>query len=100
MCLVTCFRQFIFIVIFFRTSANLKDRLGYLVRAIMCMRSDKVGYAPYLGVFLRELEDKLDVTRVQEMVLEALMSMRGVNSNVEDAINALNQNLFDITNVS
>lgn len=80
-------------------SATLKDRLGYLARSIMCMRSDKVGYAPYLGVFLRELEDKLDVAKVQEMILEAISSMRGVNPNVEDAINALNQNLYDITNL-
>jgi nuclear pore complex protein Nup155 len=32
------------------------------------MRSDQVGYAPQLGVFLRELEDKIDVARIQQQV--------------------------------
>jgi hypothetical protein len=32
------------------------------------MRSDQVGYAPHLGVFLRELEDKIDVARIQQQV--------------------------------
>jgi hypothetical protein len=27
-----------------------------------------VGYAPQLGVFLRELEDKIDVARIQQRV--------------------------------
>lgn len=32
------------------------------------MRSHQTGYAPYLGIFLRELEDKLDVARMQQKV--------------------------------
>lgn len=32
------------------------------------MRSDQAGYAPYLGIFLRELEDKLEVARIQQQV--------------------------------
>jgi hypothetical protein len=32
------------------------------------MRSDQVGYAPQLGVLLRELEDKIDVARIQQQV--------------------------------
>jgi hypothetical protein len=32
------------------------------------MRSDQVGYAPQLGVFLRELEDKIDVAGIQQQV--------------------------------
>lgn len=66
----------------------------------MCMRSDKVGYAPYLGVFLRELEDKLEVAKVQELILDAITSLKGAVPNAEEAIVALNSNLFDITNVS
>lgn len=33
------------------------------------MRSDHAGYAPHLGVFLRELEDKVEVARIQQQVL-------------------------------
>lgn len=64
------------------------------------MRSDKIGYAPYLGVFLRELEDKLEVAKVQEKLLEAIKTMRGSHPKAEDAICALNSKLYDITNVS
>lgn len=32
------------------------------------MRSDQAGYAPYLGIFLRELEDKVEVARIQQQV--------------------------------
>jgi len=46
----------------------LLQRIEYLARAVMCMRSDQVGYAPHLGVFLRDLEDKIDVARIQQQV--------------------------------
>jgi nuclear pore complex protein Nup155 len=49
-------------------SITLLQRIEYLARAVMCMRSDQVGYAPQLGVFLRELEDKIDVARIQQQV--------------------------------
>lgn len=49
-------------------SIPLLQRIEYLARAVMCMRSDQVGYAPQLGVFLRELEDKIDVARIQQRV--------------------------------
>lgn len=32
------------------------------------MRSDQAGYAPYLDIFLRELEDKVEVARIQQQV--------------------------------
>lgn len=35
------------------------------------MRSDKVGAAPNLGVFLRELEDQMEVARIQQKVTVA-----------------------------
>jgi nuclear pore complex protein Nup155 len=49
-------------------SIPLLQRIEYLARAVMCMRSDQVGYASQLGVFLRELEDKIDVARIQQRV--------------------------------
>ena len=53
----------------FRNDVSLKERVSYLARAVMCMRSDKVGAAPHLGVFLRELEDLMEVVRVQQQVI-------------------------------
>lgn len=45
-----------------------------MAHAIMCMRSDKVGAAPNLGVFLRELEDQMEVARIQQKVFNASCS--------------------------
>lgn len=52
----------------FRQGLTLSQRIGYLARAVMCMRSDKVGSAPHLGVFLQELEDKMEVAAIQQKV--------------------------------
>lgn len=40
----------------------------YLCRAVMCMRNDGIGCAPNLGVFLHELEDLVQVARIQKQV--------------------------------
>lgn len=40
------------------------------------MRSDQTGYAPYLGIFLRELEDKLEVARMQQQVYISIRLIR------------------------
>lgn len=65
----------------------------------MCMRSDKVGYAPYLGVFLRDLEDKMEVAKVQELILEALINIQNQIPNSQEAIAALNSGLYEISQV-
>ncbi|KAJ8961865.1 hypothetical protein NQ318_021483 [Aromia moschata] len=75
----------------------LKDRLSYLARAIMCMRSDKVGYAPHLGIFLRDLEDKMEVAKVQEQILEAVVNLQSQIPNAQEVILALNSELFEIS---
>lgn len=72
----------------------------YLARSVMCMKSDKIGYAPQYGVFLRELEDKVEIAKVQEQILKAITNLRANHPNKEQAIAALNSNLFDITQVS
>ncbi|CAB0037630.1 unnamed protein product [Trichogramma brassicae] len=53
-----------------RIEASLPQRVEYLARAVVCMRSDQAGYAPHLGVFLRELEDKVEVARIQQQLYE------------------------------
>ncbi|CAG9854038.1 unnamed protein product [Phyllotreta striolata] len=79
------------------TNVPLKERLSYLARAIMCMRSDKIGYAPYLGVFLRDLEDKMEVAKVQEQILDAIVNLQGQIPNAQEAISALNSGLYEIS---
>ncbi|CAH0559339.1 unnamed protein product [Brassicogethes aeneus] len=78
-------------------AVSLKERLSYLARAIMCMRSDKVGYAPCLGVFLRDLEDKMEVAKVQEQILDAITNMQNSVPNAQEVITILNSGLFEIS---
>ena len=56
-------------MLFSSSGVPLSQRVEYLARAVVCMRSDRAGYAPYLGVFLRELEDKVEVARIQQQVI-------------------------------
>ncbi|KAL0269136.1 UNVERIFIED_CONTAM: hypothetical protein PYX00_006963 [Menopon gallinae] len=77
---------------------TLSQRIDYLSRAVVCMRSDKVGSAPHLGVFLQELEDKREVAAIQQKVLDAVSNMHNVSGEIiEDAKNRLNSELFDCT---
>ncbi|GLG97236.1 Nuclear pore complex protein Nup155 [Gryllus bimaculatus] len=77
-------------------SVALTQRIAYLARAVMCMRSDKVGCAPHLGVFLRELEDKIEVARLQQQILDAINN-KPASSRTGEAITKLNSGLLDIT---
>lgn len=65
----------------------------------MCMRSDKIGYAPYLGMFLRDLEDKMEVAKVQEQILEAVVALKGSHPAADEAVVALNSGLYQISQV-
>lgn len=60
--------SFSFLFFKYRSNVTLSQRVEYLARAVVCMRSDQAGYAPYLGIFLRELEDKVEVARIQQQV--------------------------------
>ncbi|XP_043495408.1 nuclear pore complex protein Nup155 isoform X2 [Polistes fuscatus] len=78
---------------------SLSERVEYLARAVVCMRSDQAGYAPYLGIFLRELEDKLEVARIQQQILDTICSQQHIFDpvTVRDAKLKLNSSLLDIT---
>lgn len=65
----------------------------------MCMRSDKEGYAPNLGVFLRDLEDKMEVAKVQEQILQTIINLQGHIPNAHEVIAALNSGLYEISQV-
>nr|CAD7455399.1 unnamed protein product [Timema tahoe] len=76
---------------------NLDQRIFYLARALMCLRGDKIGYAPHLGLFLRELEDRLDIGYIQQKILVSVTNQRAHNRLAEEAIEKLNSNLYDLT---
>lgn len=40
-------------------SIDLEQRIDYLSRAVMCMRSHSIGYSAHNGVLLKDLEDKV-----------------------------------------
>ncbi|XP_076649143.1 nuclear pore complex protein Nup154 [Halictus rubicundus] len=75
----------------------LAQRVEYLARAVVCMRSDEAGYAPYLGVFLRELEDKVEVARIQQQILDTVYNQHLTDRLNEETFRALNYSLLDIT---
>ncbi|KAL0121289.1 hypothetical protein PUN28_008744 [Cardiocondyla obscurior] len=77
----------------------LSERVYNLSRAVVCMRSDQTGYAPYLGIFLRELEDKLEVARMQQQILDVISNQQNLFDSmiVTDAKLRLNSSLLDIT---
>lgn len=79
------------------SNLTLSKRLEYLGRAIICMQSENVGYAPYLGQFLRNLEDSQAVAKVQMLVLNAIQNLRSSHPNKDDAITLLNSGLFEVT---
>ncbi|XP_034940368.1 nuclear pore complex protein Nup155 [Chelonus insularis] len=81
------------------SDVSLSQRVEYLARAVVCMRSDQAGYAPYLGVFLRELEDKVEIARIQQQILETICNQANLYNTmtVRDAKLRLNSSLLDIT---
>lgn len=48
-------------------SISLGQRIEYLARAVMCMRCDSVGYSAHNGILLKNLEDKVGLTRLSQL---------------------------------
>jgi nuclear pore complex protein Nup155 len=81
-------------------SIPLTQRIEYLARAVMCMRSDAVGYSVHNGELLRELEDKLEIAQVQKQILDTLTNNRPSDIDIgknQEAIKKLNRNLYEMT---
>lgn len=79
---------------------KLSKRIEYLARAVMCMRSDAIGYAAHQGEFLRDLEDKLDIAQVQKQIFDTLSNgaPRHLDQlQVREAIKALNMRLLNMS---
>ncbi|XP_039282164.1 nuclear pore complex protein Nup155 [Nilaparvata lugens] len=82
-------------------AVSLSERMTYLAKAVICMRSDDVGCAPHLGVFLHELEDLVQVARIQKRVLDAVSSLAAGGGHHEaaatEAVTRLNSALLTVT---
>ncbi|KAL5281513.1 NUP155 family protein [Megaselia abdita] len=79
-------------------SINLHQRIEYLARAVMCMRNDNTGYSATNGALLRDYEDKLEIARVQKIMLDTLQRQPQIES-TNKAIASLNSTLFSITDL-
>ncbi|KAH8413233.1 hypothetical protein KR009_009074 [Drosophila setifemur] len=75
----------------------LEQRIEYLVRAVMCMRNDNVGSSITNGIFLKELEDKLDIARVQKTLLVDMTALASKKVEAAAAAKELNYALYDIS---
>ncbi|KAK7492894.1 hypothetical protein BaRGS_00015841 [Batillaria attramentaria] len=82
----------------------LTRRLEYLSRAIMCAKSaTSVGGAAASGEFLHELEEKMEVARLQLQVQKALQRVgesamaTSLQVDVREALDRLQSDLLDIT---
>ena len=92
------------------TEINLQQRLEYLSRAIMCVKSGEIGGSSSGGIgvgeLLHDLEEKMEVARVQLSIVEALEQLQqqrgttvasdeGVTA--QEALSRLNAELLDIS---
>ena len=87
----------------FSPDITLELRLEYLSRAIMSAKSCNLRTAASgEGEFLHELEEKLEVARIQMQVYEALTRLNAATQSrqLEQALLVLNSHLMDITTVS
>lgn len=85
-------------------SIQLEQRIEYLARAVMCTRCDSGNNnalagdgAKPAGALLRNLEDKLEVARVQKLILDAVSALTPESQPQADAKRALNYALYDIS---
>lgn len=79
---------------------NLTQRLEFLSRAIICVKSSelRVTSSASEGEFLHELEEKMQVARIQLQIVETLSQRQAQQLPVViNAISSLNADLLDIT---
>jgi nuclear pore complex protein Nup155 len=82
------------------TEINLQQRIEYLSRAIICVKSGELCMESHrggTGQLLHDLEEKMEVARVQLHVLDGLIGLRNHIPEAEGSIAQLNADLIDIT---
>jgi nuclear pore complex protein Nup155 len=86
------------------TQITLKERVEYLTQAIVALNSScKMGAAGSMNSSVKdeiaELNDKKDVALLQEKIYDELMRVEPRNESVQEALNQLDSQLYDITKV-
>ncbi|XP_042309327.1 nuclear pore complex protein Nup155 [Sceloporus undulatus] len=80
------------------TEISLQQRLEYIARAILSAKSS-TAISPIAadGEFLHELEEKMEVARIQFQIQEALHRQSSHHTSVQDAISQLDSELMEIS---
>ncbi|XP_075040329.1 nuclear pore complex protein Nup155 [Mixophyes fleayi] len=80
------------------TEISLKRRIEYISRAILSAKSS-TGMSTLAadGEFLHELEEKMEVARIQLQIQETLIRRYSHHASVQDAVAQLDSQLMDIT---
>lgn len=90
-----------FYISYFRNDVRLQQRIEYLSRAIMCAKSSTTHISSAAdGEFLHELEEKMEVARLQLQVQKALSKLSSSRMECQEALNRLDSDLLDLTIVS
>ncbi|XP_016110935.1 nuclear pore complex protein Nup155-like [Sinocyclocheilus grahami] len=80
------------------TEISLKQRLEYISRAILSAKSSScVSSLGADGEFLHELEEKMEVVRIQVQIQESLRRQYSQHPSVQGAITQMDSELMDIT---
>ncbi|XP_053787958.1 nuclear pore complex protein Nup155 isoform X2 [Vidua chalybeata] len=80
------------------TEISLHQRLEYIARAILSAKSSTaISSVAADGEFLHELEEKMEVARIQLQIQETLQQQYSHHSSVQDAVSQLDAELMDIT---
>ncbi|XP_010007023.1 PREDICTED: nuclear pore complex protein Nup155 isoform X2 [Chaetura pelagica] len=80
------------------TEIALQQRLEYIARAILSAKSSTaMSSIAADGEFLHELEEKMEVARIQLQIQETLQRQYSHHTSVQDAISQLDAELMDIT---
>ena len=89
-----------FLVLISRTDVRLQQRIEYLSRAIMCAKSSTTHISAAAdGEFLHELEEKMEVARLQLQVQKALSKLSS-RPEWHEALVRMDSDLLDLTVVS
>ncbi|XP_075900928.1 nuclear pore complex protein Nup155 [Nelusetta ayraudi] len=80
------------------TEISLKQRLEYMARAILSAKSSSsISAQASDGEFLHELEEKMELVRIQVQIQETLIRQFSHHPSVKSAMSQLDSELMDIT---
>ncbi|XP_070562899.1 nuclear pore complex protein Nup155-like [Ptychodera flava] len=80
------------------TDVGLPQRIEYISRAIMTAKSSTLRTSSASdGEFLHELEEKMEVARIQLKIFEAISNFHSSQPEIQNALSQLNAELMDIT---